>query len=163
MDVKKRKLSEELSDQEHYSPSFGNNYGSSNKTATHAKHFKSENLTDSETDHESPVKKFQNFFENNKPQATFKSDFELAFDQNDSITNNNYKTPRGAFYSPNKNSSNNSSNFNVSREMQKASDSISTNKQIDENDNDRKSTKRSHDDGSMTGIGYKLMVKFTFI
>jgi hypothetical protein len=156
MDVRKRKLSEELSDQEHYSPSFGNKYSSANKTAPKAKHLKAETLTDSETDHESPVKKFQNFFDNNKPQmATFKSDFELAFDENDSISKN---TSRGAFYSPN-NHSTSSSAFNLSKEIQNTNESINKHRKVDDAENNGKSLKRSHEDASsMGGIGLKLMV-----
>ena len=153
MDIKKRKLSEELSDHEDFSTNYSSNYASSNKSTNKSKHFKSENLTDSETDHDSPVKKFQNFFDNNKP---FKSDFELAFEQNDSISKN---TSRGAFYSPNRNLTHNNISYKVSNEIQKANDSIGANKQTDDSENNRKSVKRTHDDSSsMNGIGYKLMV-----
>jgi hypothetical protein len=158
MDIKKRKLSEELSDHEDFSTNYNSNYASANKSTNKSKHFKSENLTDSETDHDSPVKKFQNFFDNNKPQATFKSDFELAFEQNDSMSKN---MSRGAFYSPNRNSTHNNIGYKVSNEIQRTNDSISANKQTDDSENNRKSVKRTHDDpSSMNGIGYKLMVFF---
>lgn len=174
---KKRKYSEDLSDNE-ATPAIAFKYNNTanslskeNSKTSKNKHFKSENLTDSETDHDSPVKKIHHFIEKSEASPiisspSFRSDFEIAFHGPNEATDKlqrdePQKDTHFGFYSYN---SSKIESYNVSNETQKTVETLTdvAANQQDENSSKTKSLKRSHDDSSSanSSIGYKLMVNF---